>query len=611
MNFGRLGRTLLGRVGLYDRPRVFFSSKGINSEITDSIKNARSEKKLIDFYLEHKKSFNTINYLALLKQAGFVAGQYGGGKSYQAGAIDSRGYKEVLTGLQEILQNQESDVEPRVVANAYFYLWKLKQTFVKQGLQREYFQLLGIIEKIANSMVESFNEQEIGNLLYVVVRKGKLPGLESRLGTHIQSKISEYSDVFLITTLNTLVLNKETHKRVIDTILRRFTLRPDEELAQLSQIDYFTLLLNLAKLDKSKEDRKPLLNRLLPLAPTFLDKAEDKGMGSLCHTLSLLEKDEYPDELIAKIGEIFLRNSEIFSANKKVMLLLFMLINEKQMRDEKILAQIYFGLAEKSHELTIEDISTILYYFTPISNEQVNKLVKQLVESRVESLLAKIVAPLGSDMFSRISLGLKRFLKLQDLSNKTILSVLEMYDWEIHYSKQATENKEKFYLHVVILSSIAGLCDRDPEINQLVQRIANKSMYFYTQDLFKYDSQLRSAEVNRKFIEYMSQIIPIAKERNQSLPFFEAVLSRMDLVFLDRIEKKLWDTDENVIALLKLLIENKELVLRRPQLLTALTDKLETMGKVSVATKNHPLVQEFLRTFNPETPDLLDDTISL
>jgi hypothetical protein len=610
MQFGRLGRSLIGRTHTFQRTRVWFSSKVSNSEITESIKNARSEKRLIDFFVENRSSFNTINYLALLKQAGMVSGPQGGSKPYQGASINSEGYKHVLAGIQEILENTQSQAEPRVVANAYFYLWKLKQTFVKQSLQREYFQLLGLIESIADSMIDKFNEQELGNLIYVVVRKGKVPILEGRLGLFIQSRIEEYSEVFLITTLNTLVLNKETHKRVIDTILRRFRLKPDEELATLSQIDYFTLLLNLAKLDRSRADRKPLLERLIPLAPKYLDQAEDKAIGSLCHTLSLLEKDEYPDELIVRIGEIFLRNSESFNTNKKVMLLLFMLLNEKQMQDDKILSQIYFGLADRSHEISIEDLYTILYYFQPISNEKVNLLVRQLIESRVETLLTKMMQPLGSELFSRLSLGLKRYIKTQTLSNKTILSILEMYDWEIHYSSKG-ESKEKFYHHLVILSSISSFCDKDSEISQLVQRIANKSMYLYTQDIFMNDAQLRSADANKRFIDHMCLIIPITKERGHGLPFCEAILLRLDSILADRMEKKIWDIDDAVMQILQFIIQNQEMVMRRPQMITSVASKLDSMSKVSVATRNNPKYLDFMKLFKPDSPDTLDESISL
>ena len=185
-----------------------------------------------------------------------------------------------------------------------------------------------------------------------------------------------------------------------------------------------------------------------------------------------------------------------------------------------------------------------------------------------------------------------------------------MYDWEIHYSSSG-ETKEKFYHHLVILSSLSSFCDRDPEISQLVQRIANKSMYYYTQDIFMNDSQLKSADANKRFIEHMCSIIPIAKERGQGLPFCEAILMRLDIILIDRIEKKIWDIDEAIIHILQFLIQNQEMVIRRPQMIASVTGKLDSMGKVSVATRNNPTYLAFMKAFKPDSPDTLDESISL
>ena len=214
------------------------------------------------------------------------------------------------------------------------------------------------------------------------MRRGNKVDLELTASKIIQDRVPGYSDIFLTSAFSSMMFNTAIHEPTIKKIIEFYS-KAENRIRYLKPIDYFTLLYGVVKFDRPKfKEREVLINLMLDVLPTKLSSIDAKAIASLSSTISILNDDLIRPTLVETCQQLFVDNYARLKTNKKLLIIMLMLVGKKGEFVTGISHQVFAGLLALSNDLSLDDIETIMYYFNYCDNSMRNQF-HSIIESKV------------------------------------------------------------------------------------------------------------------------------------------------------------------------------------------------------------------------------------
>ena len=214
------------------------------------------------------------------------------------------------------------------------------------------------------------------------MRRGNKVDLELTASKIILDRVPGYSDIFLTSAFSSMMFNTAIHEPTIKKIIEFYS-KAENRIRYLKPIDYFTLLYGVVKFDRPKfKEREVLINLMLDVLPTKLSSIDAKAIASLSSTISILSDDLIRPTLVETCQQLFVDNYARLKTNKKLLIIMLMLVGKKGEFVTGISHQVFAGLLALSNDLSLDDIETIMYYFNYCDNSMRNQF-HSIIESKV------------------------------------------------------------------------------------------------------------------------------------------------------------------------------------------------------------------------------------
>jgi hypothetical protein len=571
-----------------DVPR---SRSSKHSAITENILAISSGSKIVEYYEKNGSEFNLINYLALLKQIVTLNSQPS--TRVQGTTL----FASLLFQLDKLIRSGEEQIDGRKLSNAYYYLWKLRYSFYAAKKSKEFESLLTIIEKRLEEFIDLLSEQEISNVLSVVILSSPPRSqLRPKLITYILANIDKFKPNLLISVLTSFTLNSSRYKDAISKIISKLELLRDEDISEMQSIEYFSLINNLAKIHSPAVEGS-FFRRVLMKAQAKTVPGDSKEFNSLVSSLILMHDETVPVEVTEFIVRRFREDVAQIAHNKKLLIQLFIFFGKQSLNtDIELMTLLYKTIFELKEKLIFSDLLSMLYYFKPV-NEEINKEFQEFAEFALANtdLSGGKDGHESSEIYSRLLLGVKNFLRHKTLTDETLLKVVNSGRTELK-QKDVDDQKEQLQVNLVIATTLQALAENNPKLKDSCEKFSNKVYFLYVRDFFdKKSADCYNLESNKKMLLFLSSLPKIKSSESLRYPLYEAAISKLTQIMQHRIKTNNFYTNVSLEELLTHLAENEQMIMRRPEFLSNLIKQLKFIQS-NTPKKSVPL-NDFVKKF--------------
>ena len=216
----------------------------------------------------------------------------------------------------------------------------------------------------------------------------------------------------------------------------------------MKPIDYFTLLYGVVKFGQPQfKERGILIEKMLDVLSTKLAHIDPKAIASLSSTISILDDHLVRPGLVETCQQLFVDNFGRLKSNKKLVIIMLMLIGKKGEFVPGIALQVFLGLQNLSEDLTLDDVETIMYYFN-YCDESMRRHFHATIESKIRLGYSTRQNSFNAEQFSRLMMGVSHYNAFNKLSSEVMTAVLGIYNDGIKAS-QATQDSLEHHVRIL------------------------------------------------------------------------------------------------------------------------------------------------------------------